>query len=211
MSFDFDRGGEVLVADLAAARLAGIDAYELVEQLPRGTARSAAWNAYVFETYGDKLIAAGAQKDRVGSQTAQLAFDLFSQAAWWVERAQQLGAGGTSPPDSDSTSAGLPHFQTPIRSQEQLVGMRETLTALRAFVAYDLRSLNLSDATGESLRALLAAVDQQMATVDMLWIPEPPPEFRAGIGDALASGLEKTYALGQQLAGISIATNRNPS
>ncbi len=203
MSFDFDRGGEVPVSSLTAPRLAGIDAYELVAQLSRGPARSAAWNAYAVETYGDKLIAAGTEHDRVSSDTAQLALDLFSQAAWWVERANQLSAEQTSSPDSKTTLDVLPHFHTPIRSQEQLVGMRDTLIALRAFVAYDLESLNLDDASGEALRANLAAVDQQMANVDILWIANPPPEFRAGIGGALASGLEKAHALGQQLAARS--------
>ena len=36
-----------------------------------------------------------------------------------------------------------------------------------------------------------------MDTAELLWVARPPPELRGGIGDALITGIENTYALGQ--------------
>jgi len=49
--------GEIPTKDLVAFGRAGSDAYDLLDQVPAsGYARLCAWNAYVLQTYGDKLI-----------------------------------------------------------------------------------------------------------------------------------------------------------
>jgi hypothetical protein len=188
--------GDVEQEDLVALQSAGGEAYALVEGLPRGPARLAAWNAYVLQTYGDKLMAASRTSTYVRTDTAALAEESFRVACRWLDRANSLAAdpGALS---SATPAEPLPHWHTAIRCGEQLVGMRETLIALHAYVAYD---LNGSAADSTRLRDALAKIDGQLETVDILWIKRPPAEIRGGIGTALCRGLDETYALGQALA-----------
>ncbi len=188
----------VSIASLQSVRQAGADAYQLVEQLPRGRARLAAWNAYALQTYGDKLLDGGVNPSFTSQETAALASELFALSGWWVDQAHRLVADPSQ--RADQLRDPLPHFHTPIRSQAQLVGLRSTLEVLRAFVAYDLASLKLDDASSTELRDRLAAIDDTVATANILWLERPPRELRAGIGDALTRGLERVYALGQTLA-----------
>jgi len=179
------------VAGLQAVRLTGMDAYELVDRLARGPARVAAWNAYVLQTYGDKLLGAGVNPRFASVDTAQLAASLFSLAGWWVEQAAQLAA-DSSAPAADHLRDPLPHFHRPTRSHEQLVALRRTLDALQAYVVCDLQGLELDGPAGAPFRAQLEAIDA--------CIERAPPEIRDVIGDALTHGIDKAYALGQTLA-----------
>jgi hypothetical protein len=160
------------------------DAYDLVDRLPRGPARVAAWNAYACQTYADKLVAACRDSGRTRPDTALLVRDLSARVLVWLECAD-----GADPPHDRA----FPHWHTPDRCWEQLVGMRETLEALRTYVAFDLEQTGGAD--GE-----LRTIDESLETVSSLWIRRPPPELRAGIGDALLRGLDAAYALGQRLA-----------
>jgi len=156
----------------------GTDAYDLVDRLPRGPARVAAWNAYVCQTYADKLAESCT---RAPEEAAPFARALYDLACSWLEHA--------SAPVGRS-ELHLPSWGTLARSHEQLVAMRDTLTALRTYVAFEV---------GED-DPRLAAIDEQIATVDSLWIPRATPELRAGIGTALTIGIEKAAALGGEVA-----------
>ena len=180
--------GDVEQHDLAALQSAGGEVYSLVEGLPRGPARLAAWNAYVLQTYGDKLLAASRTSTYVRTDTAALAEESFRLACRWLDRAN--GQASAAPAEA------LPHWQTAIRCDEQLVGMRETLIALHAYVAYDIQSV----ASAAQFHEALAEIEQQLETVDILWIKHPPAEIRGGIGTALCRGLDRAYALGQALS-----------
>ena len=160
------------------------DAYDLVDRLPRGPARVAAWNAYACQTYADKLIAACRDSGRTRPDTALLVRDLSALVLVWLDCAE----GADAPRDLP-----FPHWHTPDRSWEQLVGMRETLEALRTYVAFDLAQTGGDEAE-------LRVIDESLETVSSLWIRRPPPELRAGIGGALRNGLDAAYALGQRLA-----------
>jgi hypothetical protein len=198
--------GEIPLRKLDPLRRTGIDAYELVDELPRGPARLAAWNAYALRTYGDKLVAAGQTDDYVSVDTATLAQTTYQLAAVCLERAQLL-AEQPAPATPTDLPRGLPHWHTPIRSEEQLVGMRETLEALRTYIAFDLGSFAPDDPSTTSWREGLAAVDAKLATVDGFWIARPPEELRGGIGDALITGLDQAYVLGQLLANPKALTS----
>jgi hypothetical protein len=189
-------GGDIPVRKLDRVRNAGVDAYDLVDQLPRGQARLAAWNAYVLRTYADKLIAACQTGDYVPTDTANVALRLYEIAGRWVERAQQIAAGSAGP----ALPQPFPHWHTPVRSQEELVGMRETLDVLRVYLAYDLESLGADNPAVAALRGRLTAIEQKIQAADGLWLRRAPDELRGGIGDALADGLDLAYALGQSLA-----------
>lgn len=167
--------GDVPARQLAAYGRDGVEAYDLVDRLPRGRARAAAWNAYVFQTYADKLLAASRTEGFVSSGTAEQVETLYHLVA----RAE---------PDTP-----LPRWGPGVHSTAQLAGMRDTLGALRTYVAFDLASLGLQT---RQLAAIDACIDQ----ADGLWIRRPSVELRGGIGDALASGLEKVSHLGQLLA-----------
>jgi hypothetical protein len=149
-----------------------LSAYELVDELPSGPARAAAWAAYALTTFADKLLAADGRSDVVA--------EAYARAAACLNAARNDG--GALP--------GLPHWRTPVRSHEQLVGMRDALDALRTYLAYELRDAEAPE---------LARVDAQLARVDQLWIERPPPEIRGALGSALAVGLDEAYALGRRL------------
>ena len=187
--------GDVPVSAFRSIRDAGVDAYELVDELPRGPARVAAWNAYVLQTYGDKLIEASETTRYVRADTAQLAERLYQLAGAWVERARSA-----TPQVSSGSADPLPHWHTAVRWQEQLTGMRRTLDALRIYLAFDLQSVR-EDATALTN---LTAIDARIDTVDGLWISRANAELRGGIGDALAAGLDLAYALGRSLADPSL-------
>ena len=68
--------------------------------------------------------------------------------------------------------------------------MRDTLDALRTFLAYELRDADAPQ---------LARIDAQLARVDELWIERPPPEVSGALGSVLAIGLDEAYALGRRL------------
>lgn len=165
---------------LAAYGSHGTDAYDLVDRLPPGRGRAAAWNAYVCQTYADKLADAC---PRPSLETTRVVRTLYDGAVVWLRCANG---------DTDgSRRLELPPWGTPVRSREQLVGMRQALYALRTHIAYGLPP---------ELEPRLAAVDARVEAVDALWIERPTPELRGGIGDALTHGIREATALGELLA-----------
>lgn len=150
-----------------------MSAYELVDQLPPGPARAAAWAAYAQTTFADKLVASDGRSD--------VAAEAYARAALCLEVARN--GGGALP-------AALPHWRTPVRTREQLVGMRDALEALRTYLAYELHDDNAPQ---------LARIDAQIRNVEGLWIERPPEAIRGAIGSALATALDEAYALGRRL------------
>jgi hypothetical protein len=191
------------IVALHELRCAGMDAYELVEQLPHGEARSAAWNAYALQTYGDKLLVATHRPEFVSQDTAEMAGRLFLLACTWLERASQLSA-GSAPRAREELQDTVPTWYTPTRAQDQLVGMRDTLETMRTFIAYDLTTAtaNASESTLFGLHERLEAVDKRIAEVDLLWVPRLPAELRRGIGFELGTGIDTAYALGRAVASL---------
>lgn len=150
-----------------------MSAYELVDELPSGPSRAAAWAAYAQTTYADKLLAADGRSDVVA--------EAYARADVCLDVARN---------GSGALPATLPHWHTPVRSREQLGGMRDALDALRTYLAYELHDEHAPE---------LARIDAQLARVDQLWIERPPEEIRGAIGSALAIGLDDAYALGRRL------------
>lgn len=190
--------GLELAAVPEARPAAGV--YELVDELPPGLPRAAAWNAYALQLYADKLLAASSGSERARVETMRYAEECHELAAACAARARGEAAARPLPER-------LPRWPSPLRSQAQLRGMREALEALRTHVAYDLPP----EGADAELRAALAAVDERLRTVDLLWIERPPDELRGGVGDALTHGLDAVYALGRLLAATPAATTRTAS
>jgi len=189
----------VSIEEIDAFRRPGIDAYDLAESLPVGWARYAAWNAFVLQTYGDKLIEAGESDGYVPGEIAIVARGLFRLVGEWLLRARQLEATPALTMDVEFPGE-LPNWRTSIRESDELAGMRATLEALRAWAASDLDRFGGEETAEARLRGRLAAVDSAIDTVDALWTSRPPEELRGGIGDALVDGLERANQLGQLLA-----------
>jgi hypothetical protein len=189
---------DVRVEELAQLRHAGVEAYDLVGQLPRGPARLAAWNAYVFQTYADKLIAASPAKGYVRVATAQFAQELYGCVGGCLDQARQVAALPDGSRKTDPTPP-MPHWHTPVRAQEELCGMRDTLDVLRTYVAYDLSTLQVDKPSLERLQDVLTVINARFE-VEGLWLPRTSPELRGKIGDLLTDGLDQAYALGQVLA-----------
>lgn len=173
--------GDVRVAQLDAVRHRCVEAYDLVERLPRGDERAVAWCAYALQVYGDKLVDATAVAGSIPNDVAEVAYWSFELAARCLESGEA--------PES------LPRWRTPVRTQEQLVGMRNALTDLQTFLAFDVSSL-----ATDRFEAMLEAIDADLRSVERLWIPRPPAEIRGGIGDTLVRALDRAYALGRDVA-----------
>ena len=167
------------VQSFDSVRAACVGASDLVETLPVGPARAAAWAAYALETYGERLLQACARDGVVDFETSGIARESLLLAAACVEVAH--GGVGDLP-------GSLPHWQTVPRSHEQLVGMRDALETLHTYLAYDLGSEDPE----------VAPIAAQLAHVELLWIEHAPPEIRGAIGDALVAGLDVAYDLGRR-------------
>jgi hypothetical protein len=183
---------DVPVAALEPIRGAAIDAYEVVEVEPRGPSRRAAWNAYALQLYGDSLLDNPDFPGFVAQDTVEMAARLFALAGLWLERAYKLRADAAPGRAPEKT---LPDWITAMRSQAQLAGMRETLEAMRTFIAYD-----LAHHPDDGFAERLAEVDERLEEAAMLWIERQPAELRRGIGYALSMGIDEAYALGQDVA-----------
>jgi hypothetical protein len=166
---------DALVADIDPLRARCDGATGLVDELDNGPARSAAWAAYALQTYADKLLDACARDGYIGAETAGVVRASYRLAAICLDAAR--GGAGEVPKRP-------PHWRTPLRSHEQLVGMRDALEALRIYLAYA-----LPDGVPD--------VDAQLAKVERLWIEHPPAEIRGGLGDALVNGLDRAYETGR--------------
>jgi len=193
---------DVPVAALESIRGSAIDAYEVVEAAPRGIVRYAAWNAYTLQLYGDNLLDNAEVPGFVAQDTVEMAARLFSLAGLWLERVHLLRA--VAPSSGEAPENTLPDWRTATRSHAQLAGMRETLEALRTFVAYDLAH-HPADSV-ERFDERLREVDERLDEAAMLWIERQPAELRRGIGYALSMGLDEAYALGQAVARTGLVT-----
>jgi hypothetical protein len=189
--------GAVPVADLDPFRSLGFEAYDLIDGLAPGAARAAAWNAFVLQTYADKLVTACRTGAFVAAETADAAENIYRLAGVWVARAHELAA---NPAGAAQATLADPmyHWHTPIRSEGELRGMRETLDALRVQLAFELQRGGTRLPPG--LREQLAAVEAKLETADGLFVRRAPAELRGGIGTALALGLDTAFRLGQEIA-----------
>ena len=167
---------DVSLVDIDPLRARCDGATDLVDDLDNGPERSAAWAAYALQTYADKLLDACGRNGYISPDTAGVARASYKLAATCLAVAR--GGAGDVPERP-------PHWRTPLRSHEQLVGMRDTLEALRTYLAYA-----FPDGAPE--------VDAELAKVERLWIEHAPAEIRGGIGDALANGLDRAYAAGRR-------------
>jgi hypothetical protein len=192
--------GEVSTADLVAYGRAGSDAYGLLdEQTAPGYARLCAWNAYVLQTYGDKLLETCRSPGFAPPQTVEMAEMLYEAVGDWLERAQLCAADPGHRLDV-YVPQGLYRWRIAPRSLEQLTGTRETLLAAQALLSGELASLRPDAPGGDRLRALRLAIDSKVRHVDALWTRDPGFELRTTIGEELDQALEQAYELGQVLA-----------
>jgi hypothetical protein len=190
---------EVAPGVLERLRSAGAEAYQLIDQAPAGSwERLAAWNAFIHQIYGDNLLANDPAR-AVPVDTARIVVQLYELAAAWLDRASQLRESPGSRLQVDLRTT-LPHWRTPLRTRDQLSGMRTTLDDARIRVASELAAFADSGPARERLRARLSEIESRIETVDLLWVGRGSDEIRGAIGDALSTGLDEVSVLGQLLA-----------
>lgn len=184
-----------LRGDLAQERLSrwegGSEAYELVDVLPCGDARAAAWAAFALQTYGDKLVAADPD-GYLPADTARFAAEAFRLAAKCVDAARDGPA---------SVPRHLPRWHTSLRSQDQLAGMRDALEALRTYIAYEVRDRPDDPVVAQHL----ADIEGDLRQAERLWVGRDSPDIRAGLASALSRGLDRAYRLGLDVTASSAA------
>jgi hypothetical protein len=193
--------GDIPTKDLIAYGRAGSDAYDLLDQFSApGYARLCAWNAFVLQTYGDKLLAAVPTPGFASPETAEQVAMLYQFVGGWIARARQAAADPAYRLDVYVPQALPHHWQTSPRTVEQLTGMRDAFQTAQASLAADLSAYDDDEATGSRLKALGLAVDSTADYLDKLWTHEPGPELRSTLGATLTDGLGRAYQLGQVLA-----------
>lgn len=188
------RAEVVPVASLDTVRRLYPDVYARIDDLPRGPARAAAWHAYFCQIYCDALLGEPEPASWIHVETAQLVAELYAQIPAALELAGEAG--------SDARRLelpALPHWQTPLRTRDQLVAMRGTLDTLRTFLGHDLLIIEAGTESLDDIRGSLALIDK-CYEAEGLWIPNPSPELRERIGDLLTHGLKTSYDTGRLLA-----------
>lgn len=192
--------GEIPTKDLVAFGRAGSDAYDLLDQVPAsGYARLCAWNAFVLQTYGDKLLAALETPGFASPETVDHVATLYQYVGGWLIRARQAAANTDYRLDV-YVPQGLPHWQTTQLTRGQLTGMRDTLQTAQARLVSDLSSFAGEDDARARLKSLGVTVDSEAEYLDKLWTSDPGVDLRTTLGTALQDGLERAYRLGQVMA-----------
>jgi hypothetical protein len=191
---------DVPLAEIEPYRRAGSDAYDLIDRVPPASwARLAAWNAFLLQVYSDNLVSAGSRSRYVTADIALFARHLYGLANVWVEETRKAEA-------SDAyrfvfrLPHALPHWHDPLRTDDQLEGMRRTLETGRTRVASDLEHFQGDESQRSVLRVRLAQIDAEAGYIERLWTAKPSYELRCTLGDALAEGLNHAYELGHLLA-----------
>ena len=193
--------GEISSSDLIAYGRAGSDAYDLIDGLPAtGIARVAAWNAFVLQTFGDKLLASTPTPGFAPVDTAEHVRVLYELVGAWLARARAAAASTAYRLDVAVPQLLPHHWSIEPRTAEQLAGMKTTIEAVQARVASDLEALHGQEPAHERLKLLMSAVDSSADYADKLWMHAPGLELRRTLGATLQDGLDNAYQLGQLLA-----------
>ncbi len=193
--------GDISTKDLVAYGRAGSDAYDLLDQLPAsGYARLCAWNAFVLQTYGDKLLENGEAPGFISPETGEQVAVLYQYVSGWIARARQAAASAGYRLDVYVPQSLPHHWQTTPRTQQQLTGMHDAFQTAQARIASDLAAFAGAADVRDRLNSLGMAIDSDSEYLDRLWTRDPGPELRTTVGATLLDGLDRAYRLGQVLA-----------
>jgi hypothetical protein len=126
---------DVPLREIEPYQRAGSDAYELFERAPPASwTRLAAWNAFLPQVYGDKLLSASTSGRYVASEACVFARRLFQLANAWVAEVRKTEASGTYR-FAFEVPYPLPHWVDELQNDAELRAMRETLEAGRTRIA----------------------------------------------------------------------------
>jgi hypothetical protein len=191
---------DVRLRELEPYRRAGSDAYDLIDLVPPASwARLAAWNAFLLQVYGDRMLAAGSNSRYVMTDVATFARALYSWANIWVIETRKAIA-SESYRFVFSLPHELPHWGDRAYADARLDGMRSTLDTGRTRAASDLEQFAGDAASKDILRVRLAHIDAEAEYVARLWTQKPGLELRGTLGDQLVTSLDRVFELGHLLA-----------
>lgn len=170
-----------------------------------------AWNAYVLQLLGDKLVEVGsvAEPQTQGYLrpiTAHQAAAFYDQVEGWVSRANQAAGSASYKPDVQLPAV-LPRWieATPC-PRAHLRAMMSVLDAIGRRAQVAAAALGGDDVPAqwrqaqEAVRRCLADADSAAEYAHELWDRDPPETLHAEIQRNATKALDGYYALGQMLA-----------
>lgn len=191
--------GEVSTRGLDAFASGNSDAYDLLDAVPaHGSARLAAWCAFVLQTHADRLIASGASPGYCSQGAFTDASMLYQLAGRWLDRARRAQA-----LPALALDAVVPQPYPRPRGQlgeNELTALRKTLETVQARFGADLAERAgdpLSLRLQPTLPALESALDSSEA---MLAGGNVRPELLATMAHTLYVALDQAFQAGQLLA-----------
>ncbi len=233
--------GEVPADVLEAYRRAGVEVYELLDDLEgrrldivlgSGDAWAVApatqaalvcgWNAFALQLLGDQLLAADYEADPrsvgfVPPATAQQALSFYGQVAGWLERARRAESNPSFVLDV-AIPAPLPSWtEVEPCPPQHLTAVRAATAQLRRHAVAGVVGfhLDLSDPcrkkAHEQIHELLAEIEAAIDYADRLWAPDVPPAIHEDIERRSRLAIQRLYLLGQLIAMPRLALRPIPT
>lgn len=222
--------GDVPAKSFDGYRRAGASVYDLMDRVEQRrkdlTARKVgpwnadrttqyefafAWNAYVLQSLGDKIIEAGsiAEPEAQGylrPVTAHQVAAFYDQVEGWVSRANQAANNPTYKADVHLPAV-LPNWvEVDPCPRAHLRAMMSALDAIRGRAEVANAAFGAEDAPAEwrqaqgAVRQCLANANSAADYAHQLWDRDPPENLHAEIQRNAKKALDGYYALGQMLA-----------
>ncbi|WP_019501313.1 hypothetical protein [Pseudanabaena sp. PCC 6802] len=232
--------GEVAADTLEAYRRAGQTVYDLLKQvedrrlelkiqgsnpwtvdLASQAQFLCAWNAFVLQTLGDRLLEADYQADPstvgyVPPMTAEQALAYYSQVESWLNRAHQAQYNPAYQVDGYLPADLPPWEESESCPNTHLDGMVEATRLIRthaeaAIATFEAETIPAEkQSTIHQIRQLLAAANSEADYAEQLWKPNLPQAVHPKVERYAKAALASYYHLGQILA-MPQLLEHNPS
>ncbi|HUY71245.1 MAG TPA: hypothetical protein VMV08_03325 [Gaiellaceae bacterium] len=201
--------GEVSTAALAAYSSANSEAYSLLDDQPAtGTARLAAWCAFVLQTHADNMLGSGSSPGVASPEACEEAEVMFELVGAWLERAHAAAASAAYVLDVIVPQP-LPQPRAP-RTTGVLKAMKQTLETVQARAGADLAE-RAADPIHERLAPMMSGVQSAIDSTGALSAPSVSDDLKAMLGQTLRGGLDRAYQVGQLLAVPELLGKPEPS
>ena len=201
--------GEISTAALTAYSSANSEAYSLLDDLPEtGTARLAAWCAFVLQTYADNMLESGSCTGFASPEACEEAEIMFELVGAWIGRAHAAGASASYTLDV-SVPQPLPQPRAP-RSTGVLKAMKNTLETVQTRAGASLTT-RPADPIHDRLAPMMSTVQAAIDSAGALSAPTVSDDLKAMLGQTLQGGLDRAYQVGQLLAMPELLAKTEPA
>ena len=201
--------GEVSTAALTAYSSANSEAYSLLEDQPAtGTARLAAWCAFVLQTHADNMLGSGSSPGVASPEACEEAEVMFELVGAWLGRARAAAASAAYVLDVVVPQQ-LPQPRAP-RTTGVLKAMKQTLETVQTRAGADLAE-RATEPIHDRLLATMSGVQSAIDSAGALSAPSVSDGMKAMLGQTLQGGLDRAYQVGQLLAVPELLGKPEPS